>query len=370
MHSNHPSSDGSTQPTATPWAWMLAPVLIVGLAALALAFDDVWAQAACIVGVAIAASTTVWMLLHRIAAAAQQPEDSPSEQDEQTRATVELLLEVLPAWQHHVSIVKTQTEEAVGNLTNSFAKVLDQFDQAGIGQAGVAQDQETRTIQLLDLCERELQPVVQSLSSMIEGKDKLLINVRNLAQQTLELRSMAADVGSIAAQTNLLALNAAIEAARAGEMGRGFAVVAQEVRMLSQRSAETGKMIGERVGEIASIMSTTLNNAEEATQDDKHAVSLSGELVEHVLSHVRKLGTSADSMHKHGTIVRKEVEQLLIAMQFQDRVSQILEGAHNNMVLMEQSLANLHEEPLPSVDEWLDQLNQTSRMTDQIYIRR
>ncbi len=317
------------------------------------------------------ASTTVWLLMQRINAAADMAQHAaPSGPDDQTRATVDLLLEVLPAWQHHVAIVKAQTEDAVNNLTSSFAKVLDQFDQAGIGQPGLAQDQEVRTIALLDLCERELQPVVQSLSSMIEGKDKLLVNVRTLADQTLELRSMAADVGSIAAQTNLLALNAAIEAARAGEMGRGFAVVAQEVRMLSQRSAETGKMIGLRVSEISQIMTATLNNAEAATQEDKYAVSLSGELVEHVLGHVRKLGTSADAMHKHGTIVRKEVEQLLIAMQFQDRVSQILEGAHNNMVLMEQGLSNIDCEPLPSVDEWLHQFNQTSRMDDQIYTRR
>jgi len=371
MRSDSPSSNGTELPATAPWTWLLAPALIVALAALALFFEDVWAQGACLLGVAVASGLTVWLLMQRVNAAVALHHNAPAAgPDEQTQAMVELLLEVLPAWQHHVSIVKTQTEDAVTKLTGSFAQVLDQFDQAGIGQAGVAQDQETRTIQLLDLCERELQPVVQSLSSMIEGKDKLLVNVRNLAEQTLELQTMAADVGSIAAQTNLLALNAAIEAARAGEMGRGFAVVAQEVRMLSQRSAETGKKIGQRVGEIATIMGVTLNNAEEATQDDKHAVSLSGELVEHVLSHVRKLGASADSMHKHGTLVRSEVERLLIAMQFQDRVSQILEGAYNNMVLMEQSLAQYEYEPLPSADEWLEQFNQTSRMNDQIYTRR
>jgi methyl-accepting chemotaxis protein len=238
---------------------------------------------------------------------------------------------------------------------------------AGIGRAGQSKTEEDRTIKLLALCERELQPVVQSLSSMIEGKDILLSNIRSLARQTLELQSMASDVGSIAAQTNLLALNAAIEAARAGESGRGFAVVAAEVRMLSQRSAETGKRIGERVGQIAAVMNATLNTAEESTQQDKNSVSLSGELVEHVLGHVRKLGDTADAMNQHGMVVRSEVEQLLIAMQFQDRVSQILEGAHNNMQLMEQTLQQLPEEGAPGAQDWLQALNQSSRMNDQIY---
>ena len=363
-----PSLETPRPRAATRLGWACVPVLLVALASAPQWLEGAWIPGLSLAGVALVSAFTVWRLLPGGARSAVRTDDEGAWQaDARQQDAVELVLHVLPAWQQHVEIVKTQTEQAVERLASSFASVLGELDMAGIGRAGQSKAEDDRTIKLLALCERELQPVVQSLSSMIEGKDILLSNIRSLARQTLELQSMASDVGSIAAQTNLLALNAAIEAARAGESGRGFAVVAAEVRMLSQRSAETGKRIGERVGQIAAVMNATLNTAEESTQQDKNSVSLSGELVEHVLGHVRKLGDTADAMNQHGMVVRSEVEQLLIAMQFQDRVSQILEGAHNNMQLMEQTLQQLPEEDAPSAQDWLQALNQTSRMNDQIY---
>lgn len=238
---------------------------------------------------------------------------------------VNFLSTQLPEWQQHVREVAEQTEQAVLQLTTSLSSLLDRLDIAGI-QAHVAAPGAVQDagISLLALCERELQPVVSSLSDVIEGKDTMLTNIRNLADQTQELRRMAADVGSIAAQTNLLAINAAIEAARAGDAGKGFAVVAAEVRKLSQRSAETGKRIDERVGHITHIMDNTVQAAESATEQDKHVVSVSGRIVDDVLGHVRVLGQSADRMHEQGLHIRTEVEKLLMAMQFQDRVAQTL----------------------------------------------
>ena len=367
-----PDAHAPVQPPPSLGRWMLAPLLIVFMTALPLWQSAPWVTWLSVVGVALFSGTTVWCLVAQIQTAnaglvqAQRPVAGKAQYSVQELAT--LLQEVLPAWQHHVDLVKGQTEEAVLQLTSSFASVLHQFDLAGIGGAGPAINT-SDTIGLLALCERELQPVVLSLTSVIEGKDALMVNIRNLANETLELQAMAADVRSIAAQTNLLALNAAIEAARAGAAGRGFAVVAAEVRMLSQRSAETGKHIGERVGQIGAIMNATMRAAEGATVDDKRAVSLSGDLVEHVLGHVRKLEVSADSMQQHGLAVRREVEKLLMAMQFQDRISQILCGVNNNMERMQQTLAQMETDTLPGADEWLAALNQASSMDDQLYTR-
>jgi methyl-accepting chemotaxis protein len=105
--------------------------------------------------------------------------------------------------------------------------------------------------------------------------------------------------------------------------------------------------------------------AEESNTHDKLAVTLSGHIVEDVLNHVRKLGESADGMHKHGLVVRQEVEKLLMAMQFQDRVSQILSGVNDDMGRMQTSLQDSHSEPLPTAQDWMASLSQSYVMEDQ-----
>jgi methyl-accepting chemotaxis protein len=54
-------------------------------------------------------------------------------------------------------------------------------------------------------------------------------------------------IDEIAFQTSILALNAAVESARAGEAGAGFAVVTEEVRNLSQRSAQAARETAEKI---------------------------------------------------------------------------------------------------------------------------
>ncbi len=350
--------------------WSLVPLSIALVSALPAWGVEPWLSS---VGSGLLASIAIFWLVLRQYSSQRQGEESRRQSEahaDARQALTALLSDIFPVWQQHTDLVKAQTEQAVLQLTSSFSSVLEEFDLAGIGgnmtQTELAGDSST-SIGLLGLCERELKPVVLSLTNVIEGKDALLGDLRSLAKETLELQTMAAEVRSIAAQTNLLALNAAIEAARAGESGRGFAVVAAEVRKLSLRSAETGKQIGVRVDQIRAIMNTTLKSAEQSMVHDKEAVSLSSELVEHVLSHVRQLATSADEMQLHGLVVRREVEKQLMALQFQDRISQLLDGILGNIELMRLTLTQADADALPSTEDWIHALNENANMADQHY---
>ena len=351
-------------PSSRDLFWLSTPPLCVVLAGL-----PVWLQQPFLLWftlplLALLSCALVWRLFAGRRTQAQNAADAAPLQAEQARLQLQVLLAaVLPAWKHHAESARQQMETAIVQMGNSLAAVLQQFDQAGIGHTQA--EGPHSTTELLDLCERELQPVVSSLNDLIEGKEAMVGNIRTLADETQALRSMAGEVTSIAWQTNLLALNAAIEAARAGSAGRGFAIVATEVRNLSKRSSDTGKQMETRVEQISNIMGSTSESVQEANEHDKQAIALSSNLVGDVLHHVRILGDSADSMREHGLVVRTEVEKLLMAMQFQDRVSQVLQSVIDDMERLLQQLRDGDSAAMPDPHEWLQKLRGTYSMEEQ-----
>lgn len=276
----------------------------------------------------------------------------------------QLLLSVLPVWLQHVGSVKGQTEQAINQLASSFASISTQFESAGFkGANGPSVDAPTTSISLLTLCERELQPVIASMTKLLDGKTAMAASVIELAAATKELQDMAGAVAQIAAQTNLLALNAAIEAARVGSAGRGFAVIAKEIRSLSQISATTGKQITERMQQVARIMKTAVEAAARAAVDDKAAIELSGSVVMDVLSHVRELSAGAEKMRGQGNIIRDDIEHLLVSLQFQDRVSQIIGVIDSDILRLQTSIQDGQE--LPGREQWLAELKALYTMDEQ-----
>ncbi|MBS1190056.1 MAG: methyl-accepting chemotaxis sensory transducer [Rhodocyclaceae bacterium] len=279
---------------------------------------------------------------------------------------------VLPIWSAQVRMMRSLTEESITALTNRFAGISVDLDKT----LSTSQGEGGALTTLLGEAEEKLDSIIESLRSALASRTALLEKATAMASHTEHLKAMARDVAEIAKQTNLLALNAAIEAARAGEAGRGFAVVADEVRKLSHLSGETGRKITETVELVNGAISDSLSSSVEYVARDEALMDQSSTVVGRVVASLREaangLTGSSLALRQHSQSISGEIADVLVAFQFQDRVSQVLGHVVGDMdklkarlVEQEQGAAAGRTPPAMDVATWLDELARTYTVPEQ-----
>ncbi|WNO10179.1 methyl-accepting chemotaxis protein [Teredinibacter sp. KSP-S5-2] len=295
----------------------------------------------------------------------------------------DFMSKLVPAWEKQVDLANYQSTEAVSELTNKFSVIYDEL-QVAMNAAKVTSGDDSENgglAEVLRNSEQELRQLIDFLSLSILEQQKLVNEISELSSITDELREMGDEVAGIASQTNLLALNAAIEAARAGEHGRGFAVVADEVRTLSTRSGETGARITKRIEQVNDLLRGALQSADEFAEKGKNTTEQSEQMIESVLltfkSFSEKLFETTGVLMTESDTVRNEVEQVLVSLQFQDRVRQILEHVSSDMkklcVVLQQQKDHLEKgidvDPI-DIDKWLAEIEESFTTLEQVAVHQ
>jgi methyl-accepting chemotaxis protein len=290
-----------------------------------------------------------------------------SSQDDPVVSADALCVEILPIWGKQIDSGRLETEDAVTALASLFARLSERLQDAvahsnGSDGAGI--------VAMLGTGRSDLNAIVVSLKTGQDAMKAMMANIAALSPLVNELKDMAQDVASVASQTNLVALNAAIEAARAGEAGRGFAVVAGEVRRLSHLSAGTGKTISSTVVQVNAGIAAALKQAEHYAQHETDLIESLDQAIRRMLeqfgSSAEQLSQSTQLLQDESARIRVEIDDVLVSLQFQDRVSQILihvqsdlERLHVHLLENRNKLQQGERcEPLDSV-LWLEQLERT-----------
>ncbi|MBM7567505.1 methyl-accepting chemotaxis protein [Paenibacillus sacheonensis] len=225
-------------------------------------------------------------------------------------------------------------------LEQSITHLADSAQQQRSGAADSAESMEEITLAIQRTSEASSSVSIASMAALEtaeQGRNSILrlkgqvASISDVAEQTTnsvqvlnayvqEIEPALQSITSIADQTKLLALNASIEAARAGEHGSGFAIVASEVRKLAEASSvsvaqitsllqqiqQESALIGERMVEEAKEM---FRGRELSGQVE----SLFNDTVDRfvfVNSHIQEISAAAEEVTASSEEVSASVEQI------------------------------------------------------------
>lgn len=303
----------------------------------------------------------------QLAGKSVQKEDNP----------VDLMEQVVEKWHGNTDLAVRQSTEGSDKLAGTIRAIA----------TGIRATVEMSRAATSDVGEQNIGAMVRSisgksheiaevLSGIIGHRSQLIDEVTRLGSFSSELQDMAHEVSKIAFQTNLLALNASIEAARAGEHGRSFSVLAGEVRKLSDTSAKTGKNMVEKVSTIDAALKKVAHMSVELGQKDeargKEALDLLNASVDSFGMIATQLTEINQRLQQGGAEVESELMQTLVAMQFLDRVTQILQHIvadqqrmHAHLRSVQDALKNGLPLPIADVNDWLEKLQKTYTTTEQ-----
>jgi methyl-accepting chemotaxis protein len=197
-----------------------------------------------------------------------------------------------------------------------------------------------------------------------EGADQVgAINgaVTATGKKSLKVLEIIDLIEGFAAQTNMLSLNASIEAARAGQHGRGFTQVADEVRELSNKSADVAKLIRERI--MASSRQVregmeTANESAKILEDVLTQVSQTQNLIEDV--------SNASSEQSAGVSqIKLAIEQMATLTQQNaaavDNVSKLSTALEKEAQYLDNSLSGLKASHAITRESCISQAERASR---------
>jgi methyl-accepting chemotaxis protein len=368
---------------------LLAGVIFVVLTLIS--FDPIWLNiiiAVVSILIAVRLESQKKRLLLNIIPAVEQSDSSKSfiqstKSDEQLLSLLGVIEQVIDISNRQIENSRTQTESAITAMSSRFTSLVSRLNsalEAATLSNMAVPDIHGHSSTLLDnifINSRiQLSEVITNLAEALESRKSSFGELEKLSAETTVLKGMAQGVEKIASQTNLLALNAAIEAARAGDVGRGFAVVADEVRSLSIQSGETGRQITQSITHFTSAVDKTVSHATLAMEQDvkleEEGASTITEVLESLEWMTKGMAESSEILKRESLEIIREVKEIIMALQFQDRTSQILvhvvEGLSELPKVIYEQIQRVEQGELASIniDDILQALKQNYTMAEEV----
>lgn len=197
---------------------------------------------------------------------------------------------------------------------------------------------------------------VMKVQSIYQDKRRDMLNAIEQGKVVSDIKQMANAIADISGQTNLLALNAAIEAARAGEHGKGFAVVAEQVRELSEQSAESVEGIKNTIEKVQEAFKNLSNSANEVMSFMNEGIEPELQKFEEVgdkyYNDANFISSTSDKIASMAKYIDKTMSEVSSAVEEVSKNSQVVtENTHDIRSGIGEANEGLHQVALTSQNQ-------------------
>ena len=361
-------ADGPPPTTAArPSRWRWLGVVAVGALVMAAGWLSALSPLAAPT-LAVLAMLVGWTLMR---SARAEGDESDEDAPQGSAGMIGLGRQVLPVWKRNVEAARAHADASMHTLVERFASVSAQLDVALSNSTGASLDLGT-TDELLARHQPEVQRLLGTTKAAVAARDEVLKVAQEVAAELATLERLAREVQNISRATNLLALNAGVEATRANAggqgVGHGFSVVAQEVRALAGQSRQTGNDMDRRVTALRERLDALVH---QARRDDTDADELALQADENARAVVRALvgslaevSRSSRTLRDAGRQIQADIDDILVGLQAQDRLSQMLNSVTDDIGRMDAYLGGGEDEAAHSAVTWLERLDASYTMEE------
>lgn len=201
-------------------------------------------------------------------------------------------------------------------------------------RADKAREVANESVNTADTAFRQVSTLKNDIANMSNAVQTMAKTIAEFISETEVINQLTKNIESIAKQTNLVAINASIEASRAGAQGKSFAVVAEEVKKLSERTAEAANLIRGASSNI-SLRTDDVDNVVKGTIT---ILGHSSESLENVLKNIFDVKEIIDSSNLQiNGIATSASEQSSVSNSIASTISDL----SNNIIIHKKTLRHL-----------------------------
>lgn len=250
----------------------------------------------------------------------------------------------ISAAMEQLSAAAEEMAENVQNISDRMERIGDAVNDIG-ESVGQLQKDSTEMQDNSKEAGKGMENIMTGSNRSVESVNAITEKIHETNDYIEKIDEAVALIFSISGQTNLLSLNASIEAARAGEAGRGFAVVAEEIRKLSEQSAQGAEQIKELAQGIMEKSGETVEQADAVRK-------LIREEQDYIIATGKQYKQLEQSIQHSAEEIRKIADQ---AGMLAEQKENILENIGSLSAISEENAAN-NQQVNANIEEILTQI--------------